>query len=93
MSKQSDAKITQLWQKKPVWPTCANCQSFKFDVVETKVAWGNQIYKEEKNLRCGRGTFKVGRMDTCKMHEPVDSPEMVADKSRAEVHSRIIAAM
>jgi hypothetical protein len=63
MSKQSDAKVAQSWQKKFQWPVCGNCANFKFDLVDN--GYG---YKAEKELRCSIGGFKVGRMDTCKRH-------------------------
>lgn len=82
MSKQSDAKVAQSWQKKFVWPTCGNCQNFKFDLVDNGFG-----YKQEKELRCSVGGFKVGRMDTCKKHTAADSSEL------KKAHGRIINAM
>ena len=65
MSKQADAKTAQNYQAKPVWPECRICAHFQSDKTHTRAAFGGAIYTEEKNLRCGRGGFKVAKLGTC----------------------------
>ena len=66
MSKQSDAKIAQRYDDKPVWKECRNCKHFASDK-STPYASG---YIEEKNLRCTLGGFSVKKLATCRKHEP-----------------------
>jgi hypothetical protein len=70
MSKQSDAKDSQGFRKKPQWPTCGNCKEFTFDEVR-KESYGD-IWHVETSLRCKIGGFKVGKTDTCNMHKPAE---------------------
>ena len=71
MSKQSDAKKSQGFRKTP--DTCANCVHFTMDVVEVKVSWERAIFTEEKNKRCGKGGFAVGKNNTCDQHKRTDA--------------------
>lgn len=66
MSKQSEAKIDQGYEQKPVPRTCANCQHFKSDNVLSYVGhFDGKEYFKESNLRCGIGGFAVKKMATC----------------------------
>lgn len=63
MSKQSEAKIKQGFQKK--CPCCGNCTQFTFE--KEKVSWG--AYYKNVNLRCSTGNFKVGKSNWCTEHK------------------------
>ena len=65
MSKQSEAKESQKWQKKP--PCCEQCKHFTFN---KKIVYGN--YSVDKDLRCSIGTFKTGKMSWCLKFEQKD---------------------
>jgi hypothetical protein len=64
MSKQSEAKERQGFRKKPEWAICSGCEYFTWDEVHKYPG-----YIQEKNVRCSLGGFKVGKTDTCNMHE------------------------
>jgi hypothetical protein len=78
MSKESTAKNVQGYQAKPVWQECRYCLHFKSDQVKVKAAGGTGFYIEEKNLRCGKGKFKVAKLGTCKQFEqdPAKEPKI-----------------
>ncbi len=66
MSKQSESKLSQGYEPKPVPKTCANCQHFKSDNALSYVgAFDGKEYFKESNLRCGIGGFAVKKMATC----------------------------
>lgn len=90
MSKQSEAKLEQRWQKKFEWPVCGNCANFTFDHIVEKTRYGE--YAKDTNLRCSIGGFKVGRMDTCKRHAAAAN-QGGAPNSLQQMHGKIIEAM
>lgn len=57
------AKDSQRYIAKPIFPTCSNCAFFKSDFIA-----GAYGYVEEKNIRCGHGNFKVNKNATCSLH-------------------------
>jgi hypothetical protein len=63
MTKKADAKTTQGFNKKPIWPTCGKCSHYSEG---EKVERG---YVSIINQRCGLGKFKVGKSNTCLQHE------------------------
>lgn len=68
MSKQSDAKEAQGWQKKA--DMCADCRHFTSDIESIPDSWRpNKFWTEEKNLRCSLGDFKTGKSNICKRFE------------------------
>lgn len=67
MSKQSEAKESQRYRRE--LDKCESCKHFKFDVIEEKSRWSDQVYRTEKNLRCGIGGFKVHKTAVCAMFE------------------------
>jgi len=69
MSKQSQAKLAQGYEQKPIPKTCANCIHFKSDKEVIKSAYSSNQYTKESNLRCGIGGFAVKKMATCNMFE------------------------
>ena len=70
-SPQALAKIEQGFRKKP--DCCANCQHFqKEEVKKTYQAYsGLQEWTEDKNMRCTRGGFAVGKSNVCNEHSLV----------------------
>ena len=68
MSKQSEAKERQNYDPKPIHKICSNCSAFTSVVVDVK-GWGNTVYAEEKNMRCGIGGFAVKKGGTCNEHK------------------------
>ena len=66
MSKQSEAKEAQGYTKKPA--SCGNCANFKSELVKFPPPPGQFYgYTEEKNRRCGIGSFAVGRNGHCSL--------------------------
>jgi hypothetical protein len=63
MSKQSEAKAAQHYNREPV--NCGNCRHFEFDEITHKGAFGGGTYVEQKSLRCGIGRFKVHKTASC----------------------------
>lgn len=49
-------------------PSCGNCVHFTF-VIEKRKSWNNIEYPVEKNLRCSKGGFKVGKSCWCLRYE------------------------
>lgn len=62
MSKQSEAKEKQGFQVKPC--VCGDCRHFTSDKEEVNHGFG--FYTKERNLRCSKGGFKVGKSNTCR---------------------------
>ena len=67
MSKQSEAKAAQNYRRE--LSKCQDCAHFRADVIEEKSTWSDQVYKTEKNLRCGIGGFKVHKTAVCDRFE------------------------
>ena len=66
MSKQSDAKVAQGYQENPLIPTCSNCEHYTSEIKEIKSTFSiNKTWKEEKNIRCGIGQFKIKKTAIC----------------------------
>ena len=65
MSKQSEAKLIQGWQK--VAPRCQDCQYFTSIIENKETRFGT--YKKESDLRCKIGNFKTGKSSWCKKYE------------------------
>lgn len=63
MSKQSEAKASQNYRRE--LDQCQDCTKFCVDVIEEKSKWSDQVYKTEKNMRCGIGGFKVHKTAVC----------------------------
>lgn len=63
MSKQSEAKINQGYNEKPIPRTCGNCAKYESELVDLAPPY-NQ-YFAEKNKRCGLGGFAVKKTATC----------------------------
>lgn len=71
-SLQALAKIEQGFRKKP--DCCGNCQHFqKEEVAKTYTDWkgDRQEWTEDKNMRCIRGSFAVGKSNVCNEHSLV----------------------
>lgn len=51
-------------------PKCANCIHYQSEVIVNSTIYGD--YKQEKNIHCGFGGFKVGKSNWCKLHERKD---------------------
>lgn len=64
MSKQSEAKLIQAYEPKPIPHTCVNCVHFYLDKIESHEYMGI-IYFKDKNLRCNIGGFAVKKTATC----------------------------
>ena len=62
MSKQSEAKINQGYNDKPIPRTCGNCARYESEFVVDNY-FGE--YTQEKNKRCGLGGFAVKKTATC----------------------------
>lgn len=72
MSKQSEAKASQNWKKKP--DTCAECAHFKCDREEIRYSeFSSQVWIREKNLRCTLGGFKTGKSNACDRFKAKDA--------------------
>jgi hypothetical protein len=78
MSQQSEAKEAQNYRKQP--RSCANCAHFSSEMVSRKPAWASSNYMvtEEKNLRCGLGSFKVQKTASCDRFTVKPSAEQAA---------------
>jgi len=63
MSKQSEAKINQGYNDKPIPRTCGNCAKYESEFVDLSPPY--QQYMQEKNKRCGLGGFAVKKTATC----------------------------
>ena len=63
MSKQSEAKINQGYNEKPIPRTCANCRNYSSELIVHRNSFGG--YTQEKNKRCGLGGFAVKKTATC----------------------------
>lgn len=72
MSKQSDAKEAQNYRRE--LDKCESCMYFRLDVIEEKSKWSDQVYRTEKNLRCGIGGFKVHKTAVCDRFERKVTP-------------------
>jgi hypothetical protein len=70
MSKQSEAKQKQGYDKKPKSRVCSNCRHYMSDFITQKNLYGD--YEEEKNKRCGLGGFAVKKTATCNEFKKVD---------------------
>lgn len=66
MSKQSESKQKQMFQKK--CPNCGNCKHFKFETEKIMGTYGSKEFIKQINLRCGIGNFAVGKSNWCKEH-------------------------
>lgn len=67
MSKQSEAKLKQNYNPKPLPRVCMNCENYKSEMIEYKNVFSS--YVEEKNKRCGIGGFAVKKGGTCDLFE------------------------
>lgn len=77
MSKQSEAKKTQMYNPKPIHRTCSNCAHFTSEYRPVK--WAAEQYGEEEairrgivketNMRCAIGGFAVKRGARCDIHK------------------------
>jgi hypothetical protein len=65
MSKQSEAKLAQGYEPKPVPKTCVNCAHYRSDISFFKSAYSSKDIRQEKDIRCGIGGFSVNKMATC----------------------------
>lgn len=63
MSKQSEEKLNQGYNEKPIPRTCANCARYESESITHKHSFGE--YTQEKNKRCGLGGFAVKKTATC----------------------------
>lgn len=62
MSKQSEAKEAQGYQKRPA--CCTNCKNFTVDKVP-RSRWPGDPYTFDKNKRCSIGGFAVQSTGYC----------------------------
>jgi hypothetical protein len=62
MSKQSDAKLEQGWNKTTV-KICSNCTYFTHEQILMKTPWSS--YTKDTNMRCTLGGFKTGKTSAC----------------------------
>ncbi len=65
MSKQSNAKELQGWQKKG--PVCGNCKLFISK--ESNIDYGYGPYVTETTLRCSHGKFKTDKASWCWLYK------------------------
>ena len=65
MSKQSEAKLAQGYEHKPVPKTCVNCAHYRSEISFVKSAYSSQGIRQEKDIRCGLGGFAIKKMATC----------------------------
>lgn len=70
MSKQSEAKDKQGYTARALLPVCANCSSFRMDIVNHDAILSMEPYPVETNLRCSIGGFAVRKMGTCNEWSP-----------------------
>lgn len=70
MSKQSEAKLKQNYNPKPVPRVCMNCEHYLSDMVKVTGQYSVNYYIEEKNKRCGLGEFAVKKTATCNEWRP-----------------------
>lgn len=63
MSKQSDRKLAQGYNKNPVPRTCSTCEKYQSEFVTDNDCFGNS-WKTEKNKRCEIGGFAVKKKNS-----------------------------
>lgn len=66
-SKTQKTKDTQCYTKKQ--QRCHTCKSYKSDILEVPLSWGNGTHRVEKNKRCGIGGFAVQSAASCKLYQ------------------------
>lgn len=73
MSKQSEAKESQNYRRKPM--CCQHCKHFSSDMVDRRPSWAssNYVITEEKNIRCTLGGFKVQKTGVCDKFAAVEA--------------------
>jgi hypothetical protein len=70
MSKQSEAKESQNYRKKPM--CCQHCTHFSSEFRDRRPEWAiskSYVITEEKNIRCTLGGFAVQKMASCDKFE------------------------
>ncbi|MDO7934424.1 hypothetical protein Q6A26_20345 [Xanthomonas euvesicatoria pv. eucalypti] len=67
MSKQTKAKSSQGWTKKPTLPICMNCVHFRKEVVDKTYAGfsGDYHWSGDKKMRCSLGDFATQKTASC----------------------------
>ncbi len=63
--KIAQKKIEMRYNKKPVWPICANCKYYSSQKT-LRSTFG--LYTEVTQKRCTLGGFAVNKTATCKCH-------------------------
>lgn len=66
MATVAERKERQEYERKPVWPTCSNCEHFSMRT--ERLSRHGCEWVKEKDKRCGVGCFTTIKTATCVEH-------------------------